>query len=95
MKPILIASTLALALVAGAASAAESAQQPAAQPQQAQQQAQAKTQAQAQPGPVAAQSSTVVAPVSHDVYRPASCTCGTSSAPSTTAVSLVSSSSLC
>lgn len=63
MKPILIASTLALALVTGAASAAESAQQPAAQPQQAQQQAQAKTQAQAQPGPVAAQSSTVVAPV--------------------------------
>ncbi|MFJ2994431.1 hypothetical protein [Pandoraea sp. NPDC087047] len=64
MKQVLIASTIAAALLGAAAmtnaNAAENTQ-PAAQPQQAQQQAQ--VQVQAQPGPVAAQQGTVVSPV--------------------------------
>lgn len=70
MKQVLIASTIAAALLgAGAmtnANAAENTQpstQPQPQPQQVQQQAQVQGQVQAQPGPVAAQQGTVVSPV--------------------------------
>ncbi len=65
MKQVLIASTIAAALLgAGAMASANAADntQPVAQPQQVQQQAQ-QGQVQAQPGPVAVQQSTVVSPV--------------------------------
>lgn len=64
MKHALIASAFAAALLTvGAAQAAENTQ-PAqgAQPQQTQQAAQVQVQQQAQPGPVAAQQTTTLAP---------------------------------